>query len=164
MGASTPAPAAARQRCTPSPGQILFHLPVARPAQLDHLHRIEGIALDEDDSRRLHRHVKCLSRSRSPRRPGQRGPRRSRRRRPSRLAPLALQLHTFWSFVLRQHLGEVLVDPQLLGDRTRDRFSIAREHSHLHPISCKACDSTRAFRPDHIGEGERATTWSSESR
>ena len=67
---------------------------------------------------------------------------------------LALQLGHLLVLVLRQHLGEVLVDAQLGGHGLRHRLAVAGQHGHLHAHVVQSLHGLLAFRPHHVGQGE----------
>ena len=59
--------------------------------------------------------------------------------------------------VLRQHLGDDVVDPELSRDRLGGRLAVARQHHHSDAHAAQCGDRLRRGRLDRVGDTDEAT-------
>src|SRR5699024_10632781 len=137
------------------PDEILLHLPVALPTELDQPNHISRVVLDEDHISRLDGYVRTAANGDPDVRTSQRGCvvdaiTYHGHELPARLEFLDLLVFGFW-----KNFREVRVDPQLVGDRASNVFALASKHRHLDTEIVERVDDLIAIITDHVRKRER---------
>ena len=138
------------------PPEVLLHLPVAGPRELEDGEHRTGIVGGEDDSRRADRDIGARTD-----RDADIGLREGggvvdavadHRDR----LPLGLEFGDLRRLVRRAHAGEDPVDAEVSGHGSGDRLGVAGDHDDLDVLGVEGLDGLPGLGPDLIGEAQRA--------